>query len=162
MRPDPDHSLKGTREREKEGRKYCLVGATAVVICRRGKGGEEIKCTDREKDLGVAIQDNLSPEGHINKIVGEGLALVANARSTFAHIDETLAIKVIQSILRPKLEYAQVVWAPHLKKHMKKLERFTERGEMSRMKGDTQMTCCKVYRGRRDVENEGRHTDDMS
>ena len=31
--------------------------------------------------------------------------------------------KVIESILRPKLEYAQVVWAPHLKKHVRKLER---------------------------------------
>ena len=25
--------------------------------------------------------------------------------------------------MRPKLEYAQVVWAPHLKKHIRKLER---------------------------------------
>ena len=90
---------------------------------RYNLGGEELKSTDREKDLGVVIQENLSPEGHINKIVGEGLAIVANIRSTFAHIDETLMVKVIKSILRPKLEYAQVVWAPHLKKHVRKLER---------------------------------------
>ncbi len=42
---------------------------------RYNLGGEEIKCADREKDLGVVIQDNLSLEGHINKIVGEGLAV---------------------------------------------------------------------------------------
>ncbi len=90
---------------------------------RYNLGGEKIKCADRKKDLGVVIQENLSPEGHINKIVGEGLAMVANVRLTFAHIDETLVIKVIQSILRPKLEYAQVVWAPHLKNHVRKLER---------------------------------------
>ncbi len=34
--------VNGQRERKKEGRKYCLVGATAVVICRREKGGEAI------------------------------------------------------------------------------------------------------------------------
>ncbi len=48
--------------------------------------GEEVKCADREKDLDVVIQVNLSPEGHINKIVSEDLATVANVRSAFAHV----------------------------------------------------------------------------
>ena len=90
---------------------------------RYNMGGVELKSADKEKDLGVVVQSNLSPEGHINKVVGEGLAIVANIRTTFTHLDEKLIKKVIESILRPKLEYAQVVWAPHLKKHIRKLER---------------------------------------
>ena len=84
---------------------------------RYNMGGVELKSADKEKDLGVVVQSNLSPEGHFNKVVGEGLAIVANIRTTFTHLDEKLIKKVIESILRPKLEYAQVVWAPHLKKH---------------------------------------------
>ena len=86
-------------------------------------GSVEIDCVEREKDLGVIIQNDLSPEGHINKIVGEGLAIVSNIRATFVHLTEHLVKKIIEIILRPKLEYAQVVWAPHLKKHLRKLER---------------------------------------
>ena len=86
-------------------------------------GGTNLMNAEKEKDLGVIIQNNLSPEGHINKIVGEGLAIVANIRTTFTHLNEALVRKVIESILRPKLEYAQVVWAPHLKKHIQKVER---------------------------------------
>ena len=48
---------------------------------------------------------------------------MANVRTTFTHLSEPLVKKIIESILRPKLEYAQVVWAPHLKKHIRKLER---------------------------------------
>ena len=69
------------------------------------------------------MQYNLSPEGHINKIVGECLAIVAIIRTTFTYLDVDIVKRIVESILRPKLEYAQVVWAPHLKKHIKKLER---------------------------------------
>ena len=90
---------------------------------RYNLGGVELKNSNKEKDLGIVVQDNLSPEGHINKVVGEGLAIVANIRTTFTYLDMNIVKKIIESILRPKLEYAQVVWAPHLKKHVRKLER---------------------------------------
>ena len=90
---------------------------------RYNLGGTELLKAESEKDLGIIVRNNLSPEGHINKIVGEGLAIVANVRITFSHLSEPLIKKIIESILRPKLEYAQVTWAPHLKKHIRKLER---------------------------------------
>ena len=31
--------------------------------------------------------------------------------------------KIIISMVRPKIEYAAVVWSPHIKKDIKKLER---------------------------------------
>ena len=86
-------------------------------------GGTELQKSESEKDLGIKIKNNLSPEDHINKIVGEGLAMVSNIRTTFSHLSEPLVIKIIETIVRPKLEYAQVVWAPHLKKHIRKIER---------------------------------------
>ena len=31
--------------------------------------------------------------------------------------------KIITSMIRPRLEYAAVIWSPHEKKHIRKLER---------------------------------------
>ena len=31
--------------------------------------------------------------------------------------------KIISTLIRPKLEYAEVIWSPHMKKHVLKLER---------------------------------------
>ncbi len=41
----------------------------------------------------------------------------------FTYIDEELVKKIITSFIRPTLQYAAVVWNPHLKKHIKKLEK---------------------------------------
>jgi len=41
----------------------------------------------------------------------------------FKYIEEDMVRKIITSFIRPPLEYAAVVWNPHLKKHVKKIER---------------------------------------
>ncbi len=43
--------------------------------------------------------------------------LLANMRVAFTYIDEEMVKKVITSFIRPTLEYAAVVWNPHLKKN---------------------------------------------
>ncbi len=44
-------------------------------------------------------------------------------RVAFTYIDEEMIKKIITALLRPTLEYAAVVWNPHLKKHIEKLEK---------------------------------------
>ena len=41
----------------------------------------------------------------------------------FKYLDEEMINKLITSLIRPKLEYAAVIWSPHKKKDLKKLER---------------------------------------
>ncbi len=41
----------------------------------------------------------------------------------FAYIDEEIVRKTITLFIRPMLEYAAGVWSPHLKKHIKKIEK---------------------------------------
>ena len=55
----------------------------------------------QEKDLGVVIQDNLSPEKHINGIFGDTL------RMAFHFLDKDMMRKIITTMIRPKLEYAE-------------------------------------------------------
>ena len=86
-------------------------------------GNKILKESVKERDLGVVINKNLSPEDHINEIVRSTNMLLANMKMAFTYIDEEMIRKIIISYIRPKLEYAAVVWSPHLKKHIKKLER---------------------------------------
>ncbi len=72
--------------------------------------------SEKEKDLGVVIDNRLSPEEHIQEKVRNMHNLLANMRVAFTYIDEEMVTKIITSFLRPTLEYAAVVWNPHLKK----------------------------------------------
>ena len=76
-----------------------------------------------EKDLGVTIQSDLSPEKHINRIFGKTYSMLQSIGLAFHYLDENMIRRIITTLIRPQLEYASVIWSPHLKKHIKKLER---------------------------------------
>lgn len=82
-----------------------------------------INPSEKEKDLGIIVRGDLSPESHINKVVGEAYGLLNRVRIAFNYLNEDMLVKIIKSMVRPKLEYAAVVWSPHLKKHITKLEK---------------------------------------
>ena len=86
-------------------------------------GEEELKVSRHERDLGISIQDNLSPERHINKLFGESYKMLQNIGMAFHYMNKDMMKKIIVTLIRPKLEYASVVWSPHRKKDIYKLER---------------------------------------
>ena len=86
-------------------------------------GDAIISRESEEKDLGVFIQDNLSPEKHINKIFGDTFRTLRNIEVAFHYMDKDMLKKIFTTMIRPKLEYAAVVWSPSKKKHIRKLER---------------------------------------
>ena len=74
-----------------------------------------ISTVKKEKDLGVMIQDNLSLEKHINRIFGDIFRMLTNIRMAFHFLDKDRMRKIITMMIRPKLEYAEVIWSPHKK-----------------------------------------------
>lgn len=86
-------------------------------------GDAVLDTADREKDLGIIINRNLNPNDHINEKVHKMLGLIANMKRAFVYVDEDMVKKIIKAIIRPSLEYGAVVWSPHLKKDIDKLER---------------------------------------
>ena len=86
-------------------------------------GEEALDTSTREKDLGVIFNNKLTPEDHINDKANKMMNLIANMRRAFLFVDEDMVKKIITAIIRPNLEYAAVVWNPHLKKDIVKLER---------------------------------------
>ena len=75
-----------------------------------------ISIIKEEKDLRVVIQDKLSPEKHIDRIFGDTFRMLRIIRMF-------LMRKIIITMIRPKLKYAEVIWSPHKKKHVLKFDR---------------------------------------
>ena len=86
-------------------------------------GDKVIPTTDKEKDLGVVINSEGSPEDHINQITRKAYNLLTNMRIAFTHVDVDMVKKIITTYIRPMLEYAAVIWNPNLQKDINKLER---------------------------------------
>ena len=75
-----------------------------------------------EKDLGVTIDSQLTFEEHIAAKVRVANAMVGLIRRSFSYLSCYLFRKLYLALVRPHLEYAQVVWSPHSKKLINMLE----------------------------------------
>ena len=76
-----------------------------------------------EVDLGVTVTESLTPDRHINKITGEAMNLLRRVKMAFSYLDTEMMKKLISSMIRPRLEYAETVWSAHKKKNIRKVER---------------------------------------
>lgn len=83
------------------------------------------------KDLGVFISNDLSSSVHCNSIVGKASRISGLILRTFLSRDPKLLIRAFKTYVRPILEYATVIWNPHLIRDTNAIEniqrRFTKR-----------------------------------
>ena len=84
--------------------------------------GKEMEHVFEEKDLGVTIDSQLTFEDHIAAKVKVANAMVGLIRRSFSYLSCYLFRKLYLALVRPHLEYAQVVWSPHSKKLINMLE----------------------------------------
>ncbi len=85
--------------------------------------GVKLKKSKEEVDLGVIVTENFTTDRHIDKITGERMNLLKRIRMAFSYLDEGMIKKLLISMIRPRLEYVAVVWSPHTKRNIIKLER---------------------------------------
>lgn len=71
-----------------------------------------IKSTNLEKDLGVWVDSQLKFEEHIMKMVSKANRTVGLIRRSFDFLDAQIFSLLFKGIVRPMLEYGQVVWSP--------------------------------------------------
>ena len=62
-------------------------------------GNSIVATVDQEKDLGMVMQDNLSPEKHINKIFGETYNMLRNIRVAFHYMCKEMMKKIITTMI---------------------------------------------------------------
>ena len=81
---------------------------------------DELEQVFEEKDLGVTVDAELKFQEHISAKVKEN-SVVSLIRRSFSFLDCHFN-KLYTTFVRPHLEYAQAVWAPHLIKHAHMIE----------------------------------------
>ena len=86
-------------------------------------GSDEIEHVFNEKDLGVTIDSSLSFDEHIANKIRVANGIVGLIRRSFSYLDPRSFKKLFCAFVRPHLEYAQSVWAPHLQKHIDAIEK---------------------------------------
>ena len=91
----------------------------------------DIKDEMTERDLGVAIDNHLNFKLHISQTVSQANRLLGLIRRLFEYLDQENVLYLCRGLIRPKLEYAQSVWNPHLQGRVYAIEavqrRATER-----------------------------------
>ncbi len=85
-----------------------------------------ISC-NAEKDLGVTFDKNLNFDQHINNIVNKANQVLGVIKRTFTYLDRDVFIKLYKALVRPHLEYGNVIWNPYLKRQTKAIEKVQRR-----------------------------------
>ena len=84
-----------------------------------------------EKDLGVLVDENLSFNEHVNAVTKKANQIAGMILHNITNRDKYIMVPLFKALVRPILEYANVVWCPFLKKDKDKVEkvqrRFTKR-----------------------------------
>ena len=87
---------------------------------------EIVKC-EQEKDLGVNFDGKLTFEGHIAKAVKKAKSFLAIVRRSFKYLDKNSFLMLYKAIVRPHLEYGNLIWSPMHKKYSIALEKVQRR-----------------------------------
>ena len=74
----------------------------------------QLNCSNCEKDIGVFIDSSLNFDRHINYAVNKANRVLAIAQKTFECMDRDIFSQIFKTLVRPHLEYAALVWSPHL------------------------------------------------
>jgi len=102
---------------------YIGKGNVKTRICMPdGSGMTELEETTLEKDLGIWFNSSLKPDEQVAQAARKANQILGLIRRTFTYMDSELMKQLYTSLVRPHLEYGNVVWHPCLRKHIDMLE----------------------------------------
>jgi len=87
----------------------------------------KITTCDEEKDLGVVFDRNLSFDTHIQNSINKANKMIGLIKRTFTYLDRDTFLKLYKALVRPHVEYGNVIWHPHLKRQSIAVERVQRR-----------------------------------
>ena len=90
-------------------------------------GEKEITQDVSEKDLGVICDRSLSFSAHTADVVKRANVKLGIIKRSFSALTEKGWLKLYKAIVRPTLEYCNMVWAPTFKKDEDQLEKVQQR-----------------------------------
>ena len=76
-----------------------------------------------EKDLGVTIDNELKFHRHISNAVNKVSRMLGLVKATFTCLDEITVPRLFTAMVRPHLEYGNVIWSPRYLTDSKEIEK---------------------------------------
>ena len=76
-----------------------------------------------EKDLGVTIDNELKFHRHISNAVNKASRMLGLVKATFTCLDEITVPRLFTAMVRPHLEYGNVIWSPRYLTDSKEIEK---------------------------------------
>ena len=89
-----------------------------------------------EKDLGVTFDIDLSFDVHIQNATKKANRAIGLIRRAFDYLDKDMFIKLYKALVRPHLEYGNIIWHPRLKRQSIAIENVQRRATKI-------LNCCK-------------------
>ena len=90
-------------------------------------GLTKLRTITEEKDIGVIIDNSLKFESHMSTKINKANAIMGMIRRAYVYLDQESFLLLYKTLVRPHLEYANQVWAPHLKKDIVSIENVQRR-----------------------------------
>lgn len=81
-----------------------------------------LEVVNEYKYLGVTITSNLSWAHHIGQVIAKASSKLWSLRRTMTHCTSETKLAAYKSLIRPLLEYADILWDPYSQSHVDQLE----------------------------------------
>ena len=107
----------GTKDYQPRENYFMFDGQTIITI-------EEC---DQEKDLGVTFDETLIFDKHINNAINKANKMLGLIKRTFNYLNKETFLKLYKSMVRPHLEYGNIVWHPLYKRQSSAIEKVQRR-----------------------------------
>ena len=89
--------------------------------------GEPLDSTPEEKDLGVIIDEGLKFHQHVAKAVSKASRMLGLVKHTFTCLDRTTVPLLFSTMVRPHLEYGNLIWSPRYRRDRLEIEKVQRR-----------------------------------
>ena len=107
---------------------HMTIGNKKLDLARIYKiNGENIKEVQLEKDQRIWLDNKLTFETHITKKANKANGMIAVIKKSFTKVTKKVFLNIYKCLIRPHLEFANLIWHPRLIKHQKILENVQRR-----------------------------------
>ena len=81
----------------------------------------------KKKYLGVIFDTTLKSDLHIESMIKKANSMLGLIKRNFSFIDMFVFLKLYKALIRPHLEYGQIIWSPKFKRQSKIIENVQRR-----------------------------------
>ena len=104
-----------------------ITRSKSLVKSRYFLHNQEQESVDAAKYLGVTIRKDLSWNTHINNITSTANKTLGFLKRNVVTKNKDIKTMAYNSLVRPQVEYASVVWSPYTKDNINKIEKVQRR-----------------------------------